>query len=324
MTNLDFFNKNGYCIVQSAVSEEICQLITQYTLFDEIQNFTPDPVQVPNAHARYADPAMEAMLLKLQETIEHNTGLEVDPTYSFYRVYRAGDELFPHKDRPSCEISATVCLGYNYNNNAYQWPIFMEGNAVSLKPGDLVIYRGCDLSHWREQFAPPIDKAWHVQAFFHYVDLAGPNVNWKYDKRIAIGHPYNTDNNTKSQDLNMPSFKSTRDIFAPAEHSEAFDPKWFDSDKLILPPKSPWDHKRELQVEDVNIWEVIFEIGSHISLYAAWDPHAEFFLFLYHGTMETFYGAGAQKRLKIRLAALEIPYSLHKVWVDPADMHLYE
>jgi hypothetical protein len=327
MTALENFNQLGFCVVRSAVSKELRQFITQYALFDEMQDLQTEhqamqeQAQVPNAHFRYADPAMEAMLLQLQEVIEHNTQLTLFPTYSFHRVYRPGDELAPHKDRPSCEISATVCLGYNYEN--YQWPIYMEGSEVVLEPGDLVIYRGCDLEHWRNAFNPPANDVWHVQAFFHYVDSNGPHANWKYDKRPSIGHGRIT-NKIKNQENNMPAFKSTRDIFNPNEHSEAFDPKWFDSDNLVLPAKTSWDYKRELQIEDVNIWEVIFEIGSFVSLYAAWDPHAEFFLFLYHGTAETFYGKGAQKKLKIRLDALEIPYSLHKMWVDPSQMHLYE
>jgi hypothetical protein len=327
MTALDDFNQRGFCVVRSAVSEELRRFVTQYALFDELQDLQTegramqDYAQVPNAHFRYADPAMEAMLLQLQEVVELNTQLTLFPTYSFHRVYRPGDELAPHKDRPSCEISATVCLGYNYKH--YQWPIYMEGAEVILEPGDMVIYRGCDLEHWRNAFDLAQTDAWHVQAFLHYVDSNGPNASWKYDKRPSIGHSKIT-SKIKNQENNMPAFKSTRDIFNPNEHSEAFDPKWFDSDKLVLPAKTEWDYKRELQIEDVNIWEVIFEIGSHVSLYAAWDPHAEFFLFLYHGTAETFYGKGAQKKLKIRLDALEIPYSLHKMWVDPSQMHLYE
>jgi hypothetical protein len=79
------FKEKGYTVVRGAVSKEVVDLLTQYALFDEMQNFTPDK-QVPGAHVKYADPAIEALLLKLQPIIEKNTGVKVYPTYSFFRI----------------------------------------------------------------------------------------------------------------------------------------------------------------------------------------------------------------------------------------------
>lgn len=186
MNNVENFKKQGYCIVKSAISQELRDFVTQYALFDEMQDFNPDSAQVPNAHAKYADPAMESLLVSLQPLMEEHTGLTLFPTYSFYRVYRDGDVLTPHRDRPSCEISATLCFNYSYEKD-YTWPIFMEGSKVALEPGDMLIYRGCDLNHWREPFESPNNDAWHVQGFFHYVDANGPFVEYKNDKRESVG-----------------------------------------------------------------------------------------------------------------------------------------
>jgi len=183
---IDNFKKKGYAVVKNAVSKELVDFATQYALFDEAQNFTPDRQQVLGAHAKYADPAMEAMLLNLHSSMEKYTGLTLYPTYSFYRVYRNGDTLEKHIDRPSCEISATMCLGYSYDDRKFQWPIYMDGTSVSLKPGDLVIYRGVDLEHWREELKYEED-VWHVQGFFHYVDANGPYPEYKFDERESIG-----------------------------------------------------------------------------------------------------------------------------------------
>lgn len=180
------FNKKGYTLIKNALNPELRDVITQYALFDEMQDFTPDEVQVPAAHSKYADPAMEAMLLHLHPLIEKETGLNLYPTYSFYRVYRNGDILHPHKDRQSCEISITVCFNYSYDNSEYTWPIVIEENEINMEPGDIVIYRGCDLEHSRDIFLPP-NNDWHVQAFLHYVDADGPYSNFKYDKRDSIG-----------------------------------------------------------------------------------------------------------------------------------------
>jgi hypothetical protein len=193
MKTVEEFKEKGYTIVKNAVSAELRDFVTQYALFDEMQDFTPDGSQVPAAHSKYADPAMEAMLLHLHPLMEKNTGLELYPTYSFYRVYRNGDELAAHKDRPSCEISTTVCFNYSYDDSKYTWPIIMNKNKINIKPGDAVVYRGVDLEHSREQFITPGDD-WHVQAFLHYVDVNGPFADYKFDKRELIGILKNNNN----------------------------------------------------------------------------------------------------------------------------------
>lgn len=191
------FNDQGYCIIRSAISPELRDFITQYALFNEMQSFSSEKetalnnAQVPNAHSKYADPAMETLLLLLQEKIEENTGLKVYPTYSYFRVYRNGDSLKNHRDREACEISATLCFNYSYNN--YEWPIYMGDTPVVLNPGDLVIYKGCDVHHRRDEFNPDSDS-WQVQGFFHYVNQDGPYVDHKFDKRPEIGEPLYTKN----------------------------------------------------------------------------------------------------------------------------------
>jgi hypothetical protein len=191
------FQQKGYTVVRGAIKKDLTSVVTQYALFDEMQDFTPDGSQVPNAHSKYADPLMESMLLHVHPLMEKATGLSLYPTYSFYRVYRNGDVLEPHKDRPSCEISTTVCFGYSYDDSEYSWPIIMDGNAVDMKPGDIVVYRGVDLEHSRDEFMPPRDD-WHVQAFLHYVDVNGPFADYKFDGRESLGLLKQQKNKNKS------------------------------------------------------------------------------------------------------------------------------
>ena len=188
------FRKKRYTIIKNALSKEVVELTTQYALFDEMQDFTADTAQVVGAHAKYADPVMESLLLKLQPVMEKATGLSLFPTYSFYRVYRNGDTLAKHKDRPSCEISCTLSFNYSYEDSDYSWPIYMDGEAIHLKPGDIAVYRGIDNEHWREPliFSEPV---WHVQAFLHYVDQNGPYSDYKYDKRKSIGESHKNKTN---------------------------------------------------------------------------------------------------------------------------------
>ena len=189
MTSKENFKKTGFCLIKSVISNELRDFITQYALFDEMQNFNPENEdnQVPGTHRQYGDPAMETLLLLIAEIVEKNTGLKIYPTYSYYRVYRPGDILIKHNDRESCEISATLCLNHSYNTDDYAWPIYMEGTKIEMTPGDMVIYRGIDLNHWRDKFDISDSDAWHVQAFLHYVDAEGPYSNFKFDKRSSIG-----------------------------------------------------------------------------------------------------------------------------------------
>ena len=185
--NQKLFKEKGYAIIPNALTDELRDFVTQYALFDEMQNFSANDEQIPDAHSKYADPVMETMLLHLHNLMEENTGLKLFPTYSYYRIYRKGNELTKHTDRDSCEISTTVCFNYSYDDSKYTWPIYVDNYPVTLKPGDLVIYRGIDLEHWRDPFNCPNENDWHVQGFFHFVDANGPCQDWKFDKRDTIG-----------------------------------------------------------------------------------------------------------------------------------------
>jgi hypothetical protein len=188
-----FFKENNYAVIKNAISDELRDFVTQYALFDELQDYTPEEdifptqCQSPKSHSKFADPAMETMLLHLHKTMEESTGLKLYPTYSYYRVYRNGDELKPHTDRPACEISSTLCFGYDYGpNNDFNWPIFLMGKKINLLPGELLIYKGFEHEHWREKLMCS-NSAWQVQGFFHYVDVNGPYADQKYDLRENVG-----------------------------------------------------------------------------------------------------------------------------------------
>jgi hypothetical protein len=123
-------------------------------------------------------------------------------------------------------------------------------------------------------------------------------------------------------------FKSTQNIFK--DFGEVFEQSWMDSNKVGMPPKTEWDYSRQLQIEDVDIWEVIYEQGGAVGVYAAWSPYAEFYMVRVgwqkeaqgHG-VETYYGPGAQKQVQNRMREMSIPFSVNQTWVEPEDMWLY-
>jgi hypothetical protein len=132
----------------------------------------------------------------------------------------------------------------------------------------------------------------------------------------------------------MPAFKTTYNIIKTPWEDEAFDPKWMSSDELILPPKKDWDYKREMTIEDVSLWEVLYEASGGLGVYASWDPYAEFYLITTGFTensylldnqiskkyFETYYGPHAERHVYLRAKEFDINLYIQKVWVDDDEL----
>jgi hypothetical protein len=198
------FKKKKYIVIKKTLSEEMSDFIYKYfllkrqvasTLFDSkyISPFTTEfgvwnDGQVPNTYSHYGDIAMETLLVKMLPLMQKATGLKLTPNYSYARIYKKGDVLKRHKDRFSCEISTTMNLGGD------DWPIYLEpsgkeglkGIRVDLKPGDMLIYNGNLLEHWRE----PFNGENCAQVFLHYNNVAteGSKENL-FDRRPHLGLP---------------------------------------------------------------------------------------------------------------------------------------
>ena len=205
-----------YQVIKNAVSFELANFIFNYFLlkrdavdFMYKHNITYDngmfgtwtDLQVPNTYSHYSDMVMETLMMKVLPKMQQETGLQLIPTYSYARLYKKGDILKRHKDRPSCEISTTINLGGD------PWPIFIDGTGsnnvideyknihkpnapkgtkVLLEVGDMLVYSGCELEHWREPFEGNICG----QVFLHYNHVNGPFADKnKFDGRPKLGLP---------------------------------------------------------------------------------------------------------------------------------------
>ena len=189
------FQYKKYQVIKNAVSYELANFIINYFLLkrDAVKimydnNITYDTgllgtwtdQQVPNTYSHYADPVMETLLMKVLPKMQQETGLNLTPTYSYARIYKKGDILKRHKDRPSCEISTTIHLG------GTPWPIFIDDTKVLLEVGDMLVYSGCELEHWRE----PLEGDVCGQVFLHYNHVNGPFAEKnRFDKRPMLGIP---------------------------------------------------------------------------------------------------------------------------------------
>jgi len=217
------FKKNKFTVIKKAVDLKIANFVYNYflmkrqvakTMFDKkyIPSCTKDfgvwdDPQVPNTYSHYSDIVMETLLLAVQPIMEKKTGLKLIPTYSYARIYKKGDILHRHIDRFSCEISTTLNLGGD------EWPIYLNPNTkegyvtgpkiglhqvqeyvsssskgikVNLKPGDMLVYAGCELEHWRE----PFEGENCAQVFLHYNNVVTKNAEKNlYDGRPFLGLP---------------------------------------------------------------------------------------------------------------------------------------
>ena len=212
------FKKDKYVVIKQAIPKDLATFVANYfsmkkqvmdtcrqaryispyeTLLGEYEGADG---QIPHTYSSYSDIAMETLMLKCQPIMEKTTGLKLTPAYTFARIYKNGDVLKRHKDRFSCEISTTMNLAGD------PWPIYLSPNEnvgipdgkkitveskakgikVDLKPGDMLVYSGCELEHWRNKFKGKE----HIQVFLHYNNCKTPgSKDNAFDKRPHLGLP---------------------------------------------------------------------------------------------------------------------------------------
>lgn len=209
--------KKQYHVIRNVIKLDMCNFLTQYFMlkrqvkitYDKCHFISPynreygifhDP-QCLGAWSHYGDVASDLAMQNLKPTLEKVFKKQLDETYSYVRIYEKGHELKRHKDRSSCQISATINLG------GAEWPIYIskstrlgryvmekgskkylpsktKGEKVLLKPGDMLLYKGDKFEHWRE----PLEGTACVQMFIHFVEKGNKQyARFKYDGRPHLG-----------------------------------------------------------------------------------------------------------------------------------------
>jgi hypothetical protein len=183
MNTQEEFKNKGYALIKEFIPKNLAKYLYDYlvvtTRAAQLQKTSGGDGQVPESFSAVnGDPAFEALLFHVHHKMEEYTGLELIPTYTYRRLYGRGNILHKHTDRPSCEISATIKLS---DSGGYNWPIWMVDTPYELEDGDAVIYRGCDLEHWRDPCEGPTTYILG-QVFTHFVDKNGPYTEYAYDR----------------------------------------------------------------------------------------------------------------------------------------------
>lgn len=204
----DQFTVEKYTHLKNVLNKEECnKLVVKLKELIANQQTIKD-LQCPLSESVHGTPTFDVLLESLAPIFEEASGKKLFPTYAYARIYAPGEELKIHTDRPACEISVTVTLGFEGD----VWPIYMADHdetktveqrlgendepywlknvsRIDMEVGDAVIYRGEDKIHWREKYT---EGKWQAQVFLHYVDQNGSNAEWKYDKRKQLSHHDNS------------------------------------------------------------------------------------------------------------------------------------
>ncbi len=195
------FDQQGYVVLQDCLSKQQWRERTDHMFQLEEEGKLVKDEQCPLSDSIYGDPVFDQLLQDFAKPIGDHIGKKLLPTYTYARIYRPGEVLKPHKDRPSCEYSATLTLGYDAK---IVWPIYFDEereSCVYLETGEMAVYSGCDVLHWR----PAFKGKWQVQVFLHYVDADGPYASHHMDGRSEFGTKKHSDatNNNNRQDVNF-------------------------------------------------------------------------------------------------------------------------
>ena len=143
------------------------------------------------------------------DKLKHYIDLELNETYSYSRKYDRGAYLKAHADRPSCEISGTLCLDYKTDDNT-PWSIWVDNSSdwinrpneifeetqaipmrqrktakrIDLEIGDLLLYQGPNVAHWREYLLG--EYSYHI--FLHFLNVNGKVTELPYVHDIVNDH----------------------------------------------------------------------------------------------------------------------------------------
>ena len=137
-----------------------------------------DNNQVHGTHILLDDPVVNRLGINLKPMTEEIFDRNLFPTYTMMRLYRRGDVLPIHIDRPACEYSLSVTVAQSSDaNTGRTWslyvktPLMGENTEASVVAGlgEGVFYKGYENPHFRNQ----CPYEWSLHAFFHYVEKGG-------------------------------------------------------------------------------------------------------------------------------------------------------
>lgn len=186
------YGKDGYAHLEGLLTPEIAQALLDHFWHDLHSGKLPfefrrnELLTKPAMELHSSDSApVTTFLWGLTPAIAELVKCELLPTYAYFRLYQKDDLLRVHRDRPACEHSLSLTLGYSDGKawafdvgqkeaaaDADYVPALEQGpySTIAMMPGDAVLYRG--IRRWHGRVTPNPNK-WSAHLFLHWVDRAG-------------------------------------------------------------------------------------------------------------------------------------------------------
>ena len=196
---------NGYIVIQNLITPQHALFLQKCLIMSAAGKGQKD-VDWPNGDdcvagsiADYNSETCMSLLFAIAPIISKLCGKTLVPTYTYTRIYKNNAQLKAHVDRPSCEYSVTLNVG-----QSHPWEINMinlvtgEDVAIRQNPGDAVVYKGCEVTHYRPNFTGD----WYAQIFLHFVDENGPCKSYAYDKK-NVSHLWFVNNPLQYIDMTL-------------------------------------------------------------------------------------------------------------------------
>jgi len=194
-TNNKIFDDKGYLYLKSFY--DISDMIIPYPKerglkkywgkkIDQYNYKDIDP-QVNGCLSTYNRPKYRELHSLIKLRLEKIIGKKLYKTYYYDRFYFPGQKLDLHMDRDACEISLSMNISTNlkvpweFKINSFNG----SSDSFNLKPGDAILYRGCECPHWRDSMPGKMifwnKKLYYHQVFFHYVLSDGDKSHNAFD-----------------------------------------------------------------------------------------------------------------------------------------------
>ena len=183
-------NNKGYCQVNNSFHPQLKEYlqIGSYLLEKQSMEESLQVIKAPSNKSKSSSNTLlgETLLIYFTQLYSQISGKNLIPTYSFYRKYYKGNNLLEHKDRPSCQYSATIQINSSTNKSWYFFLEDKEGKEVKCeaKVGDIIFYKGMEVPHWREE----LEYEHSSHFFLHWVDKDDPKYKpYWFDGREGLG-----------------------------------------------------------------------------------------------------------------------------------------
>ena len=205
-TRNEEFDRLGYVVARDLYDPEelFCPLPREtgqlnYTgkKYDEFVKIDVES-QVAGSLSRYWYPQYRQAHTDIRHKLEEILGRKLYNTYYYDRYYFPNQQLVFHNDRDACEISVSIHISTNLNEENAKWPFCIktregDDHSLVLNPGDGLIYMGCERPHWRDPMPCEFDRSlfgrravkeglYYHQIFFHYVLQDGQRAHCAWDR----------------------------------------------------------------------------------------------------------------------------------------------